>query len=301
MVKMVKAMRKYLSYFFLLCLLLVIYFSRAFSFISQEVLHNFLFTILPSLAPSMLFDYLFLHSGGLYYLYQFFKKKKGKNAHAIYRNLIILLGLFSGTPTLASYVEESIQKGFFSKQEGEMILSCYLLPSFPFIFGILLPHFSLRMKIILLVLLYVPNTLFYFLQAKKFKEEKEEVFSLPSEENYVSKAIFSTANTCLLLLGSMLLFSFPFLLLKKIPSPLLSYGLYGFFEFTNSTLYFVNHLSQLSFAILLIILSFSSLSVYTQVYLLAPSLRIRKILKKRLLFTGVNVFLILIFFLLQVF
>lgn len=71
-----------------------------------------------------------------------------------------------------------------------------------------------------------------------------------------------------------------FLLLKKIPSPLLSYGLYGFFEFTNSTLYFVNHLSQLSFAILLIILSFSSLSVYTQVYLLAPSLRIRKILKK---------------------
>lgn len=73
---MVKAMRKYLSYFFLLCLLLVIYFSRAFSFISQEVLHNFLFTILPSLAPSMLFDYLFYIQVGFIISIISLKRKK---------------------------------------------------------------------------------------------------------------------------------------------------------------------------------------------------------------------------------
>lgn len=292
-------MRKYLSYFYLLCLLLVIYFSRAFSFISQEVLHNFLFSILPSLAPSMLFDYLFLHSGGLHYLYQFFKKKR-KNAHSIYRNLLVVLGLFSGTPTLASYVEESIQNGFFSKEEGEMILSCYLLPSFPFIFAVLLPYLNLKRKVILLLLLYLPSTITYILKGKKYQGNKEEKFTIQNNENYVSKAIFSTAKTCLLLLGSMLLFSFPFLLLNKIPHLLWRYGSYGLFEFTSSTLYLAKNISTLSFVLLLIILSFSSLSVYTQVYLLAPSLSIGKIIKKRLLFTGVNLLLIFVFFAFQI-
>lgn len=289
-------MKKYLPYFYLFCLIVALYASTSLTKISKDVLATFSFTFLPSLAPAMLFDYLFLHADGLYTLYSFLEKRS-KHPQVIYRNLILILGLLSGTPSLASYVEDSLKKGLLSKKEGELLLGCYLLPSFPFIFGVLFPLLSSLKKSILFLALYLPSTIYYLLYSRKCPERKIKI-QPSANSNYIQAAILSTFQTLILLLGTMLLFSFPLLFLKQIPNLSLSYFLYGLFEFANPALFFAKGTTPFSFSILICLLTFSSFSVYVQVRLLAPSISLLSLIKKRLLFVGVNLFFCFLYFLL---
>ncbi len=290
-------MRKYLSFFFLFCLIIALFSASHLGFISQGVLINFSFTILPSLAPAMLFDYLFIHSDGLSYLYQWLIKR-AKNPHVIYRNLLVLLGLISGTPTLASYVEDSIGKGYLQKEEGEIILGSFMMPSLPFLIGVLFPLLESKYVWTLVFILYVPAFILYLTKTRKYQEAPDIVFC-PSTGNCLEKAITSTAHTMILLLGTMIIFSFPLLFINHLNSGLLRHAILGICEFTAVT-ELALYQNQISFFILTMILSFASLSLFTQVAILSPSLSMKKIITKRLLLLGVNTVILSLILALQI-
>lgn len=282
-------MRKYLPFFFFICLLVAMRYSQSISLVSQEVFAAFSFSLLPTLAPTMLLDYLFIHADGLFYLHQALEKRTKKWHISFYPYLLLLLGLFSGTPTLASYIEDSIQKGSFSKEEGEHMLGCFMLPSLPFICGVILPCWEKKYQLLLLFFLYVPATILFLLKRRKRTvSQAKPCISFPQEKNIIEKAITSTAKTLLLLLGSILLFSIPVAFFKMFFQEYTSYALLGIFEFTSFSLYMSAHPSILSFVLLTTLLSFSSFSVFVQISLLCPSVSIKKVMKKRLILTFIT-------------
>lgn len=291
-------MKKYLPYFFLLVLLVAMSSSKVITLFTKDVFTAFSYSLLPTLAPSIFLDYLFINSGGLETIYNFLLKRF-KNTKVIYRHLIVILGLISGTPTLANYVHDSINKNYLSKKEGEVILSSFILPSFPFIYGVIIPKLNSIQIIVLLFLLYAPSSLYYLFSLKN-ENQNIEVSFIKSEGNYLHKSIMDTAKTLLILIGTILLFSLPFPLLNMFFNKDISYTILGFFEFTSSSLYIVNNLSSTLFFILVCILSFSSCSVYSQISILCPSISIKKILKKRFLFLGINVLIIGILFIFKI-
>lgn len=293
-------MKKYLPYIFLITLLVVMSSSKVITLFSKDVFATFYYSLLPSLAPSILLDYLFINSSGLETIYNLLTKKT-KHPHVIYRHLLVLLGLISGTPTLASYVNDSMNKNLLSKKEGEIILSCFTIPSFPFIFGVILPKLNQIRKLILLTLLYVPPTIYYFFKLKNENGNSNKLVTFASKKiNIIQKSIYDTSKTLLLLIGSILLFSIPLPFFKVIFHDSVAYYLIGLFEFTTSSLYIINNTSSLSFAILILILTFSSLSVYSQISVLCSNISIKKILKKRFLFLEINIILLFIFFIFKI-
>lgn len=291
-------MRKYLPFFFFICLLVAMHYSQSISLVSQEVFATFSLSLLPALAPTMLLDYLFIHADGLFYLYQWIEKHAKKWCFSLYSYLILILGLLSGTPTLASYIEDSIQKGTFTKGEGEHMLGCFMLPSLPFLCGVILPCWGKKYQFLLLFFLYGPAIILFLFHKKKKVLDRTIDLSSHYEKNIIEKAITSTAKTLLLLLGSILLFSIPVAFFKMVFPDDISYALLGFFEFTSFSLYMSSNPSTLSFALLTTLLTFSSLSVYAQVSLLCPSVSIKKVMRKRFGLTLITILgLLLLFFL----
>lgn len=268
--------------------------SKVITLFSKDVFTTFYYSLLPSLTPSILLDYLFINSGGLETLYHLLAKKS-KNAHAIYRHLIVLLGLISGTPTLANYVNDSINKKLLSTKEGEIILSSFTIPSFPFIFGIILPKLNKIQKMILLTLIYIPPLIYYNIKLKNENVAINKITFNNNSNTIIQNSITDTARTLLLLIGTILLFSIPLPFIKLFLNDSWSYSLIGIFEFTTSSMYIINNLSSSLFMILIMVLTFSSLSVYSQISILCPKISISKIIKKRFLFLGINIALLLLF------
>ncbi len=267
--------------------------SKVITLLSKDVFTTFSYSLLPSLAPSILLDYLFINSGGLETAYNLLTKK-AKHPHIIYRHLIVLLGLISGTPTLANYVNDSINKNLLSKKEGEVILSCFTIPSFPFIFGLILPKLNNIKKIILLTLLYIPPLIYYLIKLKNENKNINDIIFTKVKENIIQVSIYDTAKTLLLLIGTILLFSLPLPFFEMFFHDSIAHYLIGLFEFTTSSMYIINSISSTSFIILILILTFSSLSVYSQISILCPNILVNKIIKKRFLFLEINIILLLV-------
>ncbi len=278
-------MKKKLPLFFLICLIIILVFNQYFKTISQSVLADFALNIIPSLAPSMLFDYLFINTDGLSYIYQLLSKKV-KNTHAIYRHLLVFLGLISGTPTLANYLEDSLQKNYLQKEEGEAILSAFALPSFPFIMSFIIPELTDEYRLIFIIIFYLPPLIYYLLMTKKYTHTSLVSFT-NYHQNFLEKSIIDTSKTFLLLLGSVLIFSLPLLLINYFPNNLIRFSLASLFEFTNIR-FLISLKTPISFLLSIIVLSFSSLSLFCQIAILAPSFSLKSIIKKRLLLCGVT-------------
>lgn len=278
-------MKNKLPLFFLICLIVILVFNQYLKPISQNVLADFAFNIIPSLAPSMLFDYLFINTDGLSYIYQLLNKKVN-NAHVIYRHLLVFLGFMSGTPTLANYLEDSFQKNYIQKEEGEVILSAFALPSFPFIMSFIIPELVGEYRLIFLAIIYLPALIYYFLATKKYIHVSSVSFN-NYHQNYLEKSIVDTSKTFLLLLGSILIFSLPLFLINRLPNALLRLSLSSLLEFTNIR-FLISLKTPISFILAASVLSFSSLSLFCQIAILAPSFSLKRIIKKRLLLCGVT-------------
>lgn len=278
-------MKKKLPLFFLICLIIILIFNQYLKPISQNVLVDFAFNIVPSLAPSMLFDYFFINTDGLSYSYQLLNKKFN-NAHVIYRHLLVFLGLMSGTPTLANYLEDSLQKKYLQKEEGEAILSAFALPSFPFIMSFIIPEVVKEYRLIFLSIIYLPAFIYYLLATKTYIQTSTVLFT-NYHHNFLEKSIFDTSKTFLLLLGSILIFSLPLFFINRLPNTLIRLSLASLLEFTNIR-FLISLKTPISLLLAASVLSFSSLSLFCQIAILAPSFSLKKIIKKRLLLCGVT-------------
>ena len=90
-----------------------------------NVLASFTINVLPTLAPALLINNLISFSGGISELLS-----KSKNSYHINIIYLIITGLISGTPALATQVNNETNKSI-SLNDAQLILECFSFPSLP--------------------------------------------------------------------------------------------------------------------------------------------------------------------------
>lgn len=274
---------------FTICLLLI--FSKNVSLITTNVMQNFIINIIPTLAPIMILVNIFTYSGGFLALFNS-NKLSSQAKHLINTLGIIVIGVLSGTPALANILKEEKNKSF-SKEENDLIMSSFVMPSFPFLLAIAINSDWVINKKILLFVPLIINIFLFLLSYKKEFLNYEVLKQNTNIDNIMSKAIITTAQSLILMLGAIVLFSLLGEFISyKCPSPY-KFLLYGLIEFSYplNILLKSNILINLYFAVLII--AFSSLSLIIQVKLLYKDISIIEVIKKRLIVTALSILFIL--------
>ncbi|MCH5179768.1 MAG: hypothetical protein J1F32_00940 [Erysipelotrichales bacterium] len=290
-------MKKAISLIIFIAICLLLIFSKQISQITTDVIVNFYIKVLPLLAPTILLNYIFIYSGGISNII-YDVKLKDATKHKINKYSLIVLGLISGTPSLASMINEELDKSL-TKKEVQNILNCFTVPSLPFLIALINScSFNNISKILVIAIPFSIQFILFFINDQKIKSDHIS-FNAPKNENIISKAILSTARTIVLMSGSIILFSlvsYPFELFLKGNVLMLIKGLMEF-SYPLSYLFSTYSIENLSFIIAII--SFSSVSLLVQVKLIAPKVSFKEILKKRLIITALSLLLttFVIFFL----
>lgn len=274
---------------FTICLLLI--FSKNVSLITTNVMQNFIVNIIPTLAPIMILVNIFTYSGGFLALFNS-NKLSSQAKHLINTLGIIVIGVLSGTPALANILKEEKNKSF-SKEENDLIMSSFVMPSFPFLLAIAINSDWVINKKILLFVPLIINIFLFLLSYKKEFLNYEVLKQNTNIDNIMSKAIITTAQSLILMLGTIALFSLLGEFISyKCPSPY-KFLLHGLIEFSYplNILLKSNILINLYFAVLII--AFSSLSLIIQVKLLYKDISIIEVIKKRLIVTALSILFIL--------
>lgn len=276
---------------FTICLLLI--FSKNVSLITTNVMQNFIINIIPTLAPIMILINIFTYSGGFLALFNS-NSLSPKTKHLINTLGLIVIGVLSGTPALANILKEEKGKSL-SKKESDLIMSSFVMPSFPFLLAIAINSDWVITKKILLFVPLIINIFLFLLSYKKEFLNYEVLKQNTNIDNIMSKAIITTAQSLILMLGSIILFSLlgEFIAYKcPLPYNLLLHGLIEF-SYPLNILLKSNILINLYFAVLVI--AFSSLSLIIQVKLLYKDISITEVIKKRLIVTALSILFILFF------
>lgn len=274
---------------FTICLLLI--FSKNVSLITTNVMQNFIINIIPTLAPIMILINIFTYSGGFLALFNS-NKLSPKTKHLINTLGLIVIGVLSGTPALANILKEEKGKSL-SKKESDLIMSSFVMPSFPFLLAIAINSDWVINKKILLFVPLIINIFLFLLSYKKEFLNYEVLKQNTNIDNIMSKAIITTTQSLILMLGSIILFSLlgEFIAYKcPLPYNLLLHGLIEF-SYPLNILLKSNILINLYFAVLVI--AFSSLSLIIQVKLLYKDISITEVIKKRLIVTALSILFIL--------
>ena len=281
--------------FIAICLLLI--FSQQISQITTDVITNFYIKVLPLLAPTILLNYIFIYSGGINNII-YDLKLKDATKHKINKYALIVLGLISGTPSLASMLNEEIDHTL-SKDEVQNILNCFTVPSLPFLLALINScGWNIAMKILVIAIPFCIQFIMFFICDYKIKNSDTKLI-VKSETNIISKAIISTTKTIILMSGSIILFSLISYPLSLFLSGSILILAKGIFEFSYPLSYLFSSYSRENLFFIIGIISFSSISLLTQVKLLVPKISLKDIIKKRLIITASSILitLILIFFL----
>ena len=281
--------------FIAICLLLIC--SKRISQITTDVITNFYIRVLPLLAPTILLNYIFIYSGGVNNII-YDLKLNNVTKHKINKYALIALGLISGTPSLASMLNEELNKNL-SKQEVQNILNCFTIPSLPFLIALINNcSWNIITKILIILIPLLVQFIIFFIDDYKIKNDEIKPI-VQNNENIISKAIISTARTIILMSGAIILFSlisYPFDLFLKGNVLMLIKGL---FEFSYPLSYLFSTYSIENLFFIIAIISFSSVSLLVQVKLIVPKISLKAIIKKRLIIATSSILLttIMIFFL----
>lgn len=286
-------MKKITTLFFCIILIFVLILSSDTKEITTNAIVPFVIMVLPTLAPALLLNNLISYSGGFLSLLN--SKEKNNKVYNINIAFLIISGLISGTPALASSIDYEINKSI-SKEDGELILECFSFPSLPFIIALI--NISPWPKIKLLLTIFIPYLLaiiYFLLKYPKINHLKEFNFNQNNEKNIFSKAILKTFKSIILMTGSILFFSlFLIILIKLIPFSYIFY-IQGILEFSYPLTYLFNNYSVLNQVISTFIFAFSSISLLMQIQLLVKDISIAKITKKRLELAVISTLIIILF------
>lgn len=277
-------MKKFITLFsfFIICLLLS--FSRYISKITTNVIINFYLNVLPLLAPTIIFNNIFIYSGGVPSLLEK-SNLSNKAKHNINKFTLIFLGLVSGTPALASMINTECTNTL-SKKEAQNILNCFTSPSLPFLFALLnSTAISFYLKILIIALPLIIEFIVFIINDKNNEILYNPIYN--NKDNIISKSITSSAHTIVLMSGSIIIFAIISAPLKLLFYDNLLYLLQGLIEFSYPLHILLTNTHPIQVIFSIIIISFSSLSLITQVKLISPLISLKKLIKKRLIITAI--------------
>lgn len=285
-------MKKIATLFFCTILIFVLILAKDTKEITISAIVPFAITVLPNLAPALLLNNLISYNGG--FLSLFNNPKKNRKVYNLNIVFIIISGLISGTPALASSIDYEINKSI-SQEDGELILECFSFPSLPFIIALINISSWPKKELFFTILIpYILAILYFLLKYRKINHLEDFNFNTSNEKNIFSKAILKTFKNIILMTGSILFFSLFLIILSKfIATPYIFY-IQGILEFSYPLTYLFNNFSVLNQIVSTFIFSFSSISLLMQIHLLV-NIDIIKIIKKRLLLAVISTFIIILF------
>lgn len=285
-------MKKIATLFFCIILIFVLILSNDTKEITISAIVPFVIMVLPTLAPALLLNNLISYNGG--FLSLFNNQKKNRKVYNLNVAFIIISGLISGTPALASSIDHEINKSI-SQKDGELILECFSFPSLPFIIALI--NTSSWPTQALLLTISIPYTLailYFLLKYRKTNHLEDFNFNTGNEKNIFSKAILKTFKSIILMTGSILFFSLFLIALSKFISVPYIFYIQGILEFSYPLTYLFNNYTILNQIVSTFIFSFSSISLLMQIHLLV-NIDIIRIIKKRLLLAVISTFIIVLF------
>lgn len=285
-------MKKITTLFFCIILIFVLILSNDTKEITISAIVPFVIMVLPTLAPALLLNNLISYNGG--FLSLFNNQKKNRKVYNLNVAFIIISGLISGTPALASSIDHEINKSI-SQKDGELILECFSFPSLPFIIALInTSSWPTQALLLTISIPYILAILYFLLKYRKTNHLEDFNFNTGNEKNIFSKAILKTFKSIILMTGSILFFSLFLIVLSKFISVPYIFYIQGILEFSYPLTYLFNNYTILNQIVSTFIFSFSSISLLMQIHLLV-NIDIIGTIKKRLLLAVISTFIIVLF------
>ena len=116
---MMKTLKKLFPFVFLLILIIFSSISSLVFIKVQALFETFFFSLIPLLAPTILFDCLFVNSGGLDILCELCNHK----SNLFLKIIIIIIGIIGGSASLSFYIKHLIKRNILSIKE-DVNLAC---------------------------------------------------------------------------------------------------------------------------------------------------------------------------------
>lgn len=282
-------MKKYIFLTFILSFIIIYLFynSKETILITKDNINLFINTLLPTLFPYMILVLLFINYKChliLSYFLQYISiplfNISGKSFS------IILIGLIGGYPLVALLGKEIINEE--NKDEINKIIPLFSFPSLSFLYNIIYNNIKINYFIIFLLSSFIILFLFKDHKKKKYLSIKDISNELNSNINFLnifSKVIIKVLNNLGLIFSNLLFFSL-FVTLFNFNNEKINYMFLGLFEFSRSSIYLSNNISNVfDINILCIILLFGGLSVIFQIFTIYNEsiLSFKKYLKYRVI------------------
>lgn len=265
--------------FFFLCLL---NYSNI-TYISKNIISNFINVVIPSLLPLIILNNLFIRSGCFLSLIKRFPLLK--------EPLIILISILLGAPSLINFLNDLEKQKIITNSGKEIFISSFGGISFAFIYLISVSITSLY-KYAFLFFYYLGEIILYLIYKDKNMFYQTISFKTSLNKKIYIDSIKTSILQVLIILVSSLLFNYLFMfninVYHKLPI------LCSFIEFSYSSLLAIN-ITNYSNLMLMLILSFTSLSIYFQIYYLSSSYDLYTHIKKRWFIATINTCLFFIF------
>ncbi len=186
---------------------------------------------------------------------------------------IIILSMLSGMPSNAEYIKDYLENEIISLEEAEKLLIVTYFPSPVFVITVVgyLGFNSVFTGFILLFIIYLTNLILWAL-IKNNKRLKSNILYIKNNVNFIvsfKKAISSSLNSLMIILGNIIIFSILIGILNKF----LNTNIY-FESILTSLLELSNGIKKISvigtnfnikFSLCLFALIFSGLSIHSQV------------------------------------
>ena len=282
-------MKKYILLTFILSSIIIYLFynSKETILITKDNINLFINTLLPTLFPYMILVLLFINYKChllLSYLLQYISIPLFNISGKTFS--IILIGLMGGYPLLALLGKEIINEE--NKDEINKIVPLFSFPSLSFLYNIIYNNIKINFFIIFLISSFIILFLFKNNKKKKYLSIKDISIELNSNLSFLnifSKVIIKVLNNLGIIFSNLLFFSL-FITLFKFQDEKINYTFLGIFEFSRSSIYLSNNISNIfDINILCIILLSGGLSVIFQIFTIYNEslLSFKKYLKYRVI------------------
>lgn len=254
------------------------------------VLTNFFKSLFPYLFMFLIINQLLIKTGLMdllgyilqFVLYPLFKLNAKSSS-------LLLISLINGFPSSVLYSSIMVKENKIDKLNTHKIASLFFLPSFTFIFYLIRNHLDKRIFTFFIFSLYLPTLILLLLNRNKsddnyiiFKEIKGNLITSYNNFNFLKDIKEIIVNSILTIINILGMISFYSLITLLIPNNLLK----GLLEFSIPSLNILNsnYSNIIKSLLLLIILSFSSLSSISQasLYLEDINLSLISFIKKRI-------------------
>lgn len=293
---MMKTLKKLFPFVFLLILIIFSSISSLVFIKVQALFETFFFSLIPLLAPTILFDCLFVNSGGLDTLCELCNHK----SNLFLKIIIIIIGIIGGSASLSFYIKHLIKRNILSIKEGQLILNYFFLPSLPFVINIVLIKLDFKLSLLFIFLLYVIPFFIYIIRSTKKRNKIVFLENTTIDQNsidFIANSIYQAGKTMVIICGTIILYNIPYYTLIHFFHLDDYYEIQGLIEFSNAIINLTSNLSAKSICSIMFILSFSSFSTYSQTHIMVENLNIFELIKKRLLLALINTTIILLFLL----